>query len=88
MDAGVATVLAAAVTEQDHFGLGGEMPILIKMAGKPVIAISGIGVAPGKATIDFYAAPQARALGRDRAACRRFPGRASWPRQCRASSTA
>ena len=43
-----------AVTEQDHFGLGGEIPILIKMAGKPVIAISGIGVAPGKATVDFY----------------------------------
>src|SRR5579864_1058064 len=53
VDAGVATVLAAAVTEQDHFGLGGEIPILIKMAGKPVIAISGIGVAPGKATVDF-----------------------------------
>src|SRR5205085_8263512 len=54
IDAGVATVLAAAVSEQDHFGLGGEIPILIKMVGKPVIAISGIGVAPGKATIDFY----------------------------------
>jgi gamma-glutamyltranspeptidase / glutathione hydrolase len=54
VDAGVATVLAAAVSEQDHFGLGGEIPILIKMAGKPVVAISGIGVAPGKATIDFY----------------------------------
>jgi gamma-glutamyltranspeptidase/glutathione hydrolase len=54
VDAGVATVLAAAVSEQDHFGLGGEIPILIKMAGKPVIAISGVGVAPGKATVDFY----------------------------------
>jgi gamma-glutamyltranspeptidase/glutathione hydrolase len=54
IDAGVATVLAAAVSEQDHFGLGGEIPILIKLAGKPVIAISGVGVAPGKATIDFY----------------------------------
>jgi gamma-glutamyltranspeptidase / glutathione hydrolase len=54
VDAGVATVLAAAVSEQDHFGLGGEIPILIKMAGKPVVVISGVGVAPGKATIDFY----------------------------------
>jgi gamma-glutamyltranspeptidase/glutathione hydrolase len=54
VDAAVATVLAAAVSEQDHFGLGGEIPILIKMAGKPVIAISGVGVAPGKATIEFY----------------------------------
>ncbi len=54
VDAAVATVLAAAVTEQDHFGLGGEIPILIKMKDKPVIAISGVGVAPGKATVDFY----------------------------------
>ncbi len=35
VDAGVASVLAAAVTEQDHFGLGGEMPVIIKMAGAP-----------------------------------------------------
>src|SRR6185436_16121399 len=54
VDAGVASVLAAAVTEQARFGIGGEIPILIKMAGKPAIAISGVGVAPGKATIDFY----------------------------------
>jgi gamma-glutamyltranspeptidase/glutathione hydrolase len=54
VDAGVAAVLAAAVTEQDHFGLGGEMPLLIKMAGQPVIAISGVGVAPAKATVEYY----------------------------------
>ena len=54
VDAGVATVLAAGVTELDHFGLGGEIPILIKMAGKPVIAISGIGTAPKRATVAFY----------------------------------
>lgn len=56
VDAGVAAVLAAAVTEQDHFGLGGEIPILIKLAGKPVVAISGIGTAPQRATVDFYRA--------------------------------
>src|SRR5258708_2767287 len=50
IDAGVATVLAAAVTEQARFGIGGEMPLLVKMSGKPAIAISGVGVAPGKAT--------------------------------------
>jgi gamma-glutamyltranspeptidase / glutathione hydrolase len=44
VDAGVATVLAASVTELSRFGLGGEMPALIKMAGKPVVAVSGIGV--------------------------------------------
>ena len=54
IDAGVASVLAAAVTEQSRFGLGGEMPLLIKMAGKPVVAISGVGTAPAKATLDYY----------------------------------
>jgi gamma-glutamyltranspeptidase/glutathione hydrolase len=56
VDAGVATVLAAAVTEQSRFGLGGEMPLLIKMAGQPVIAISGVGVAPRRATPEYFAA--------------------------------
>src|SRR5579863_4080613 len=51
VDAAVASVLTAAVTEQARFGLGGEMPMLVKMNGQPVIAISGVGTAPGKATI-------------------------------------
>src|SRR5713226_1449745 len=54
VDAGVASVLAAGVTELSRFGLGGEMPLLVKMAGKPVVAISGVGVAPAKATVEFY----------------------------------
>ncbi|MGH9674211.1 MAG: gamma-glutamyltransferase, partial [Bryobacteraceae bacterium] len=54
IDAGVSSVLSAAVTEQARFGLGGEMPLLVKMAGKPVIAISAIGVAPVKATVEYY----------------------------------
>ncbi len=54
VDAGVATVLAAAITEMDHFGLGGEMPLLVKMSGKPVIAISGVGTAPALATTEFF----------------------------------
>ncbi len=54
IDAGVAAVLAATVTEQDHIGLGGEMPLLIKVAGKPVIVISGVGVAGAKATPDYF----------------------------------
>jgi gamma-glutamyltranspeptidase/glutathione hydrolase len=54
VDAGVAATLAATVTEQDHFGLGGEMPLLVKMNGKPVVVVSGIGVAPKKATIEYY----------------------------------
>ncbi len=54
VDAGVAAVLAAAVTEQSRFGLGGEMPLLVKMKGKRVVLISGVGTAPSGATADFY----------------------------------
>src|SRR5579871_6045833 len=39
IDAGVASVLAAGVTELSRFGLGGEMPLIVKMAGKPPIVI-------------------------------------------------
>jgi gamma-glutamyltranspeptidase / glutathione hydrolase len=58
VDAGVASVLAASVTEQSRFGLGGEMPLLIKMKGKPPVAISGIGTAPKLATLEYYARRQ------------------------------
>lgn len=54
IDAGVAATLAAAVTEQARFGLGGEMPLIIKMKGKDPIVISGVGVAPKKATVEWY----------------------------------
>jgi gamma-glutamyltranspeptidase/glutathione hydrolase len=54
VDAGVAATLAAAVTEQARFGLGGEMPLILKMAGKEPITISGVGIAPAKATVEFY----------------------------------
>jgi gamma-glutamyltranspeptidase/glutathione hydrolase len=47
-------VLAAAVTEEDHFSMGGEMPVLIKLHGKPAVAVSGVGVSPAKATIEFF----------------------------------
>jgi gamma-glutamyltranspeptidase/glutathione hydrolase len=54
VDAGVAATLAAAVTEQDHFGLGGEVPIIIKLVGKPAVVVSGVGVAPKLATPEFF----------------------------------
>ncbi|HEX4276842.1 MAG TPA: gamma-glutamyltransferase family protein [Bryobacteraceae bacterium] len=54
VDAGVAATLAAAVTEEDHFSMGGEMPLLVKLAGKPVQVVSGVGTAPAKATIEFF----------------------------------
>ena len=54
VDAGVATVFAASVVEMNGFGAGAECPILIKLAGKPVVAINGAGTAPELATVDFY----------------------------------
>jgi gamma-glutamyltranspeptidase len=58
VDAGVAAVLTAAVAGQDHFGLGGEIPVLLKMNGQPVAAIGGIGVAPELAAVEFFKSRQ------------------------------
>jgi len=54
VDAGVATILAASVIEFSHFSFGGEVPILIKLKGKDVSVIEGMGTAPAKATRDFF----------------------------------
>lgn len=54
VDAGVAAVFAASVIEFSHFGFGGEVPILVKPAGKPVVAINGQGQAPALATREFF----------------------------------
>lgn len=54
VDAGVAAVLAASVIEFSHFGFGGEVPVIIKMAGGEVVTINGQGQAPALATRQFY----------------------------------
>jgi gamma-glutamyltranspeptidase/glutathione hydrolase len=55
IDAGVAQVLAQSVLEFNLFGFGGECPILIYSAkDKKVHAISGQGVAPRAATIEWF----------------------------------
>ena len=54
VDAGVATVFAASVIEFSHFGFGGEVPVLIKLPGKPVVTINGQGFAPRLATREFF----------------------------------
>ncbi|MGI9066381.1 MAG: gamma-glutamyltransferase family protein [Pyrinomonadaceae bacterium] len=54
VDAGVATILAASVIEFSHFSFGGEVPILIKLKGKNVAVIEGMGQAPMKATREFF----------------------------------
>lgn len=55
IDAGVATVFAAAVTEISHFGFGGESPTIIYDAKrKEVVVINGQGTAPKKATVEMF----------------------------------
>src|SRR5215510_1598438 len=44
IDAGVASIFAAAVVEISHFGLGGEAPIIIYLArDRRVVVINGQG---------------------------------------------
>jgi gamma-glutamyltranspeptidase/glutathione hydrolase len=54
VDAGIATMLAAAVCEFSHFGFGGEAPILIRTKEGKVVAIAGVGTMPKLGTADFY----------------------------------
>src|SRR6266576_7235341 len=54
VDAGVATILAASVIEFSHFSFGGEVPILIKVKGREVAVVEGMGQAPMKATREFF----------------------------------
>src|SRR5580658_3870264 len=54
VDAGVASIFAAATTEYSHVGWGGEAPILIRTKDGKVHAIAGVGTMPKLATSDFY----------------------------------
>jgi len=55
IDAGVASVLALSVTDRDQFCFGGEVPILIYSSKiDKVLAISGQGTAPQKASLDMF----------------------------------
>ena len=54
VDAGVATILAASVIEFSHFSFGGEVPILIKLKGREVAVVEGMGQAPMKAPREFF----------------------------------
>jgi gamma-glutamyltranspeptidase / glutathione hydrolase len=57
IDAGVATVFAAAVCEISHFGFGGESPAMIYDAkAREIVVINGQGPAPRAATPDLFAA--------------------------------
>jgi gamma-glutamyltranspeptidase/glutathione hydrolase len=54
VDAGVATILTASVIEFSHFSFGGEVPILIKLKGREVAVVEGMGTAPARATREFF----------------------------------
>jgi gamma-glutamyltranspeptidase / glutathione hydrolase len=54
VDAGVATMYAASVSEFSHFGFGGEAPILIRTKAGKVFAIAGVGTMPKLATAQFF----------------------------------
>jgi gamma-glutamyltranspeptidase/glutathione hydrolase len=56
IDAGVAAVFAASVTEFSHFGFGGEAPAIIYDARRrQVVVINGQGTAPKAATPALFA---------------------------------
>ena len=60
IDAGVASVLAAAVVEISHFGLGGEAPIIVYSArDRRVVVFNGQGSAPRAAMPALFAGRQA-----------------------------
>jgi gamma-glutamyltranspeptidase/glutathione hydrolase len=55
VDAGVAATFAAAVSEISHFGLGGEVPIILYLADKrEVVVINGQGTAPARASSQVF----------------------------------
>ena len=55
VDAGVASVFAAAICEISHFGFGGEVPTMIYDAKtREIIVINGQGPAPKAATPDLF----------------------------------
>src|SRR5271165_1256078 len=60
VDAGVASLFAAAVAEFSHVGMGGETPILIRTKAGKVYAIAGVGPMPKLATAKFFMEHRAR----------------------------
>lgn len=54
VDAGVAAMYAASISEFSHFGFGGEAPILIRTKTGKVIAIAGVGTMPKLATAQMF----------------------------------
>src|SRR5207248_575214 len=76
VDAGVAAGLALSVLKPQDNGIGGEVPLLVyDPRPRRVVAISGMGTAPARATIAWF-----RAAGM---APPSTPGSPPWPRSAR-----
>ena len=62
VDGGVAATFAAAVTEISHFGLVGEVPIILYLGDRNevvvVVVINGQGSAPAAASVETFRAAQ------------------------------
>src|ERR1700704_225098 len=54
VDAGVAAMFAASVSELSHFGMGGEAPILIRTKNGKVYSIAGVGTMPKMASSELF----------------------------------
>ena len=55
VDAAVTAMLVLSVTHSDSFCFGGEVPIIVYDAGRDVVeVVSGQGVAPRLATLEFF----------------------------------
>jgi gamma-glutamyltranspeptidase/glutathione hydrolase len=54
VDAGIASIFAAATTEYSHVGWGGEAPILIRTKDGRVHSIAGVGTMPKLASAEFF----------------------------------
>ncbi|MEO7143807.1 MAG: gamma-glutamyltransferase, partial [Bryobacteraceae bacterium] len=54
VDAGLAAMFAASVSEFSHFGFGGEAPILIRTKAGKVYAVAGVGTMPKLATAEMF----------------------------------
>jgi gamma-glutamyltranspeptidase/glutathione hydrolase len=54
VDAGVAALFAASISEFSHYGFGGEAPILIRAKDGRIRSIAGVGTMPKLATSEFF----------------------------------
>lgn len=61
VDAGVAAMLAASVAEYTHFGVGGEVSLLIRTRDGRVVSLAGIGTMPKLASAQFFRERRLRA---------------------------